>query len=364
MSLLVDINVSALSTLLRLAIGAECAERVNVGGVSWQAVYAMARKQGVLAVAFDGLSKIFEHDKEFAKAFPMSLKLQWINATCSIEQRYENSKAVCSELVDRWAEQNIKTLCLKGLAFSTYYPQPNHRECGDFDCYLYDDYDKGNAIAKQFGAKVDDEWYKHSEIIYRKVMIENHRFIVAVRNGKKTKKLHNLLDNIARTEERKPIFDTRIEMPSAMFNALFMNHHSLTHFLSEGIRLRHILDWALFLAKEQDNLDWERFYALCEEFEMRAFVDCSTAVAIKVFNIEITNPKIVVESPYTERVLDSILNDDDAVFSQSVGKWRTRLMLVRNLFASKWKYEAFANTGIIAKFVSLAWGYFTHPEED
>ena len=357
-------SVETLSTLLRIAIGAECAERVNVGGVSWQAVYAMARKQGVLAVAFDGLSKIFEHDKEFAKAFPMSLKLQWINATCSIEQRYENSKAVCSELVDRWAEQNIKTLCLKGLAFSTYYPQPNHRECGDFDCYLYDDYDRGNAIAKQFGAKVDDEWYKHSEIIYRKVMIENHRFIVAVRNGKKTRKLHNLLDNIARTEERKPIFDTRIEMPSAMFNALFMNHHSLTHFLSEGIRLRHILDWALFLAKEQDNLDWERFYALCEEFEMRAFVDCSTAVAIKVFNLDITNPKIVVESPYTERVLDSILNDDDAVFSQSVGKWRTRLMLVRNLFASKWKYEAFANTGIIAKFVSLAWGYFTHPEED
>ena len=350
--------------LLRISIGSEQANSFDTEAVSWHAVYAMARKQGVLAVAFDGLSKIFEHDKEFAKAFPMSLKLQWINATCSIEQRYENSKAVCSELVDRWAEQNIKTLCLKGLAFSTYYPQPNHRECGDFDCYLYDDYDRGNAIAKQFGAKVDDEWYKHSEIIYRKVMIENHRFIVAVRNGKKTRKLHNLLDNIARTEERKPIFDTRIEMPSAMFNALFMNHHSLTHFLSEGIRLRHILDWALFLAKEQDSLDWERFYALCEEFEMRAFVDCSTAVAIKVFNIEITNPKIVVESPYTERVLDSILNDDDAVFSQSVGKWRTRLMLVRNLFASKWKYEAFANTGIIAKFVSLAWGYFTHPEED
>ena len=158
-------SVETLSTILRVAIGAECAERVNVEGVSWQAVYAMARKQGVLAVAFDGLSKIFEHDKEFAKAFPLSLKLQWINATCSIEQRYENSKAVCSELVDRWAEQNIKTLCLKGLAFSTYYPQPNHRECGDFDCYLYDDYDKGNAIAKQLGAKVDDEWYKHSEII-------------------------------------------------------------------------------------------------------------------------------------------------------------------------------------------------------
>ena len=357
-------SVETLSTLLRIAIGAECAERVNVGGVSWQAVYAMARKQGVLAVAFDGLSKIFEHDKEFAKAFPLSLKLQWINATCSIEQRYENSKAVCSELVDKWAEQNIKTLCLKGLAFSTYYPVPNHRECGDFDCYLYDDYDKGNVIAKQLGAKVDDEWYKHSEIIYRKAMIENHRFIVAVRNGKKTKKLHNLLDNIARNEERKPIFDTKIEMPSAMFNALFMNHHSLTHFLSEGIRLRHILDWALLLGQEQDHLDWERFYALCDEFEMRAFVDCSTALAVKVFGIEIRNPKIVVESPYAEQVLSSIINDDDAVFSQSVGAWRKRMMLVRNIFASKWKYKAFTTRSMFATFISLAWGYLTHPEED
>ena len=128
-------SVDTLFTLLRVAIGTECAERVNIEGVSWQTVYAMARKQGVLAVAFDGLTKLFEQDKAFAKAFPLSLKLQWINATCSIEQRYENSKAVCSELVDRWAEEGIETLCLKGLAFSTYYPKPNHRECGDFDCY-------------------------------------------------------------------------------------------------------------------------------------------------------------------------------------------------------------------------------------
>ena len=355
---------NTLFRLLRIAIGTEQVESFSADGVAWQSVYALARKQGVLAVAFDGLVKIFEQDKAFAKAFPQSLKLQWINATFHIESRYDHAKTVCSELADKWAEQGIATLCLKGFAFSTYYPVPNHRECGDFDCYLYDDYAKGNAIAKELGAKVDDGWYKHSEIIYRKVMIENHRFIVAVRNGKKTKQLHNCLDNIARNEARKAIFDTKIEMPSAMFNALFLNHHSLTHFLSEGIRLRHILDWALFLQNEQGNLDWERFYALCEEFDMRAFVDCSTAVAVKAFGLEITNPKIVVESPYTEQVLLSIINDDNSVFSQNVGAWRKRVMLVRNIFASKWKYKAFTTRSMFATFVSLVWGYFTHPEED
>ena len=361
---MLDNTANTLIRLIRIAIGVESAGSVPAEGVAWQSAYALARKQGVLAVAFDGLMKIFEQDKEFAKAFPQSLKLQWINATFHIENRYDNAKTICSELVDKWAEQSIATLCLKGLAFSTYYPVPNHRECGDFDCYLYDDYAKGNAIAKELGAKVDDDWYKHSEIIYRKVMIENHRFIVAVRNGKKTKQLHDCLDDIARNEARKAIFDTKIEMPSAMFNALFLNHHSLTHFLSEGIRLRHILDWALFLEKEQANLDWGRFYALCEEFDMRAFVDCSTALAVNVLGIKITNPSIVTESPYAEQVLSSIINDDDAVFSQNIGAWRKRVMLVRNIFASKWKYKAFTTRSMFATFISLVWGYLTHPEED
>ena len=350
--------------LLRIAIGVEEMATIKTEGVSWRAVYELARKQGVLAIAFDGLMQIFEQDKAFAKSFPLPLKLQWINASLSIEQRYERQREVYTDLAERWAEQGIKTLCLKGLAFSTYYPVPNHRECGDFDCYLYDDYAKGNDIARELGARVDEGMYKHSEIIYRKMMVENHRFIVAVRGGKKMKKLHTLLDNIARTEGRKQLFDTKIEMPSPMFNALFMSHHSLSHFLSEGIRLRHILDWALFLEKEQNNLDWGRFYALCEEFGMRKFIDCSTAIAVKYLGIEITNPQVVTESPYTERVFNSIIKDDTAVFSQNIGKWRTRLLLVRNLFASRWKYEAFASRGIFSHFIVLAWGFLTHPEED
>ena len=355
-----------LFTLLRIAIGTEVAsvDSLKLEGISWRAVYNLARKQGVLAIAFDGLVKIFEQDKEFAKSFPQPLKLQWINASFIIEQRYERQREVCAELAEKWAENGIETLCMKGFAFGTYYPQPNHRECGDFDCYLYDNYAKGTSIARELGARVDEEMYKHSEIIYRKVMVENHRFIVAVRGGRKMKNLHKLLDNIARAEERKQLFDTKIEMPSPMFNALFMNHHSLTHFLSEVVRLRHVLDWALFIAKEQEHLDWHKFYELCEEYDMRAFVDCMTAIAVEVFGIQITNSLVVVESPYATRVLDTIINDDNAIFSQNVGAWRTRVMVVKNMFASRWKYEAFSNQGIFKTFVSLVWGFLTHPEED
>ena len=350
--------------LIRIAIGTESAESFHADSVEWAKVYTLARKQGVLAIAFDGVTRLFEADKELAKSFSQPLKLQWINALFTIEQRYDYSRKVCAELAEKWSEQGIKTLCLKGMAFSTYYPTPSHRECGDFDCYLYDDYDKGNDIARELGAKLDESMYKHSEMVYRKVMIENHRFIVAVRGGKKMKNLHALLDHIARNEERKSIFDTNIEMPSPMFNALFLNHHALTHFLSEGIRLRHLLDWALFLKAEQSNLDWVHFYELCEEYDMRAFVDCMTALAVEVGGIKIENETIVTLSPYAERVIDSIINDDNAVFSQNVGAWRKRVLLVKNIFISRWKYKAFSTQGVVARLCSLVWGFLTHPEED
>lgn len=354
----------ALFRLLRIAIGSEEAVSLSaLESVSWQELYALARKQGVLAIAFDGLLKLFEHDAEFAKSFPQPLKLQWINAVFSIERRYDHSLEVCAELAEKWAENDIRTLCLKGLAFSAYYPVPNHRECGDFDCYLFDDYAKGNAIARELGAKVDESMYKHSEMIIRKVMVENHRFIVAVRGGRKVKQLHHLLDDIARNDVREPLFGTKILSPSPMFNALFLNHHALTHFLSEGIRLRHILDWALFLRSEQERLDWGGFYALCEEYGIRDFVDCMTAMAVEVCGVLVVDA-VAATSSHAERVLDSVLHDDSAVFSQNVGAWRKRMLLVRNLLASRWKYEAFADKGILLQFITLVWGYLTHPEED
>ena len=359
-----DINIQVLLSLLRIAVGAE-PQRVAFEGVDWQKVYLHARQQGVLAVAFDGLMKLLEQDAELVHSFPKPLKLQWITAALTIEKRYDNARKAAAELAEKWAECGIKTVCMKGMAFSTYYPVPNHRECGDFDCYLFDDYVKGNAVARELGAKVADDFYKHSEIIYKKLMVENHQYIVATRESKKRRALNALLDGLLRDEKSlSPIFDTKILMPQPMFNALFMTYHSYTHFLSEGIRLRHILDWALFLKSEQDRLDWGEFYAICEAQHLRAFVDVQTAIAVEVFGVDVSQSAITTTSPYTERVLQSIMEDDTAIFSQGMSKWRTRMMMLRNLFASRWKYRAFSDRGVLTTLLSLAWGFIVHPEAD
>lgn len=55
-------------------------------------------------------------------------------------------------------------------------------------------------------------------------------------------------------EETKGLY-----MPSANFNALFLTAHAMNHFLYESIKVRHVLDWALFIKTEHDNVDWTIF---------------------------------------------------------------------------------------------------------
>ena len=65
----------------------------------------------------------------------------------------------------------------------------------------------------------------------------------------------------------------------------------------------------------------------------------ATAIAKDYIGIEITNGDIKYESPYTEKVLQSALYDDDYVFGSGKGDWHNRFHLVRNLWTYRWKYR-------------------------
>ena len=93
------------------------------------------------------------------------------------------------EVTDLWASKDCRVVLMKGLANGLYYPNPTHRNPGDIDCYLFGDYEKGNRIALESGAHLNKEWYKHSEILYKGVLFENHRFIIPIRDGKESKEL-------------------------------------------------------------------------------------------------------------------------------------------------------------------------------
>ena len=119
----------------------------NMADVDWPAVYSMLVQQGVAAVAWDNVQRAMTEggilpEQQLSK----TQKIQWALATESIVKKYKLRKDLSIEISNIWAREGIKTYGLKGWALSTYYPKPELRECGDFDCWLGNDFQRGNQI--------------------------------------------------------------------------------------------------------------------------------------------------------------------------------------------------------------------------
>ena len=119
--------------LLRAALNQDKANREQFDSCTsetWCECYKLAVQQGVMALAWDGVSTLPEE-----RMPPRSLKLKWALVVERYEKRYRHYCHVIKQLSDFYALHGIATMQLKGVGFSSYYPIPEHREGGDIDIY-------------------------------------------------------------------------------------------------------------------------------------------------------------------------------------------------------------------------------------
>lgn len=366
--------MDALFALLRLGLGTEKASNDNIAlfcqltESNWLSLKETAEKQCVSAIVLDGINELISKgDDTFHKGVSKdrwkTFQLQWTGEMLLIEQANLHQIAVMKQMANIWLAAGLKVMLMKGQANGILYPKPLHRSPGDIDCYLFDGYEKGNETARQNGAKLDESWYKHSVIRYQEETFENHRFFAHTREGRKSKRLQRELEETLKINEWDLFPKSNIRLPHAQWNAMFLTYHACAHFLTEGLRLKQVLDWAMFLQKEQGNVDWERFYAFCDQYHLRRFAVAITAICVNQLGIQITNPTITTESPYGDKILYSALYDDDYIYSTGEPRWIGRLHLVKSLFKYRWKYEEIYQECIFKQLWWYASGYLFHTEK-
>ena len=339
------------SALAGAAIEQEC--YASLSKEEWSELFNLAARQGVLAISYDVISQL---PREIQP--PRELNIRWAICSERIEERYNTQFKDAAALAELWSNEGIRTLVMKGFSLSQYYPIPSHRECGDFDCYLFGKYEEGNIAAEKAGAKVNREWYKHSQIFFHRTMAENHLYFVTTRKGGSAKSLNDELSKMI-GDDLKFLPDSKIEIPSAEFTALFITYHSFTHFVSEGINLRHICDWICFMNAEHKNFDWAKFYAICRHYKFDRFVDVSNAIAVKYLGFTTPSANIVQQSPYTERVMEDILWGDAKIYNKGKGKWHNRFKLISNIYSYSWKYRDIAQSSSARYLWDLVVGFIT-----
>ncbi len=262
---------------------------------------------GVVAIIFDGLQKATEAGLLSADAVSREIKMKLFSHTMQVEalSKYQYEKA--KKVAEIYAEHGIRTVVLKGITAGNCYPIPLHRPCGDLDCYLLGDYERGNEVARNLGAYVDSHSYKHSYIEYEELIIENHQFFTAHRGNKQMKRFERFMQGLLAEEGTRRIGTTHLESPSPLFNALFLTHHAREHVLLEGIALRHLCDWGMLLHKHKRDIDWRGFNSLTDEYGLRFFSDAMTCLAVKYLNILLPKEYNIIVDDLCVKVLESAI---------------------------------------------------------
>lgn len=325
----------------------------------WREVMAMADRQHVFAIAFDGVQSLFNKCQKEIRAVRESPKEwgQWVFDCIGVMTHYEQlsnqQKRVIVELSDIWDAEGISMMVFKGQAISLFYPQRNHRASGDIDCWLFGEAERGDSIMKRYGAIVNFKWYRHSKITFHGELIENHRVIGHTRGGKKRKWMNAEFQAMAQSQELSVLYGCgKALRPSAQFNACFLTYHGINHFISEGLRMKQVLDWAMFLEKEQKKVDWLAFNDFCERFKLDRFAALMNFIAVKYLGVKCI-PEINISlgmlniNELADKVLRSTLYDDDYLFNSGKGNWTKRWLLIKNMFIrDRWKYRDVAQINI------------------
>ena len=257
----------------------------HMGAGEWDALYKLAKEQGVTALVFEKLESL---PAEVAP--PKQLMLQWFSHTLSIGKQMERKYIVAADFAERLAAANIPVVVLKGFAIAAYYPQPLHRECGDLDCYMLGKMAEGEAVAASFGAVVEEANYKHSHIKYKGLTIENHKYFTSFNNTARGKCTEAALKQLIFAQAPARWDNSALLRPNATFNALFLAKHALRHFIDEAICLRHIMDWALFLKAEAANVDWQLLRPHLEASRVLPFAQLLTRISLRHLGLPASTP--------------------------------------------------------------------------
>ena len=239
----------------------------SVENVDWEELFSLAERQGVSAIALDGINRCFENG--LALNLDFQTKMEWIGAVSQQEVVYKQHVDNTQDLALWYKRHDIRMMVLKGYGLSLNYPIPNHRPSGDIDIYLFGDQEKADKLLHdELGIEIDKSHHHHTVFNYKGESVENHFDFLNVYVRKSNRAIEQKLKDIANTSITN---DANVIFPSTEFNAIYLLRHCAAHFASTEMTVRQVLDWGLFMEKHHKEINWKDYLPYIKKEGMYRF---------------------------------------------------------------------------------------------
>ena len=246
---------------LRFCIGTAREVPSSLKGADWRVLYAMARKQCLVGVLFDGIRRL-PADVGMDKG----LLFQWMAQNQTLRKANARLDKAAVEVAEWFGRKGFRTCVLKGQGNALLYPSGMERTPGDIDLWV----DGGDRKVVSFVRSLSPDekvCYHHIGFPeYNGVEVEVHfrpSFLFCFRHNRRLQGYYERVMDGQFTHRVKLCEQGEIAVPKAEFNLIFQLTHIFTHLMNEGIGLRQLLDY-FFLLKNTDfigNTDGGAFFA-------------------------------------------------------------------------------------------------------
>lgn len=224
----------------------------------WGILYQQVQKQAVAGFTLDALNTLSSRGVKP----PFKLLCEWIGVSEQIKARNTLLNKRCRDITTFWANKGYESCILKGQGNALMYHAPYSRTPGDIDIWVFGDRKNITRIVKKITTNVFEQYHHIDFPIYDDATVEVH-----YNPGKLLSPQYNKRFLDWCKEQKDIIKESRVEtelgfnVPSVEFNAVFQMVHIFTHFFTEGIGLRHFVDYFYVLK----NLEVQKREEICEK---------------------------------------------------------------------------------------------------
>lgn len=243
--------------------------------MEWESIYEESIKQSVSGVAFEGVQKLPKEQ------WPAQAQLfKWIGISESIRKQNDLLYKRSVEVAQLFASNGFVSCILKGQGNALMYPNPHSRMSGDIDIWVCP-VALGNNVRKQINDYVKasfpdaEEQEEHIDFpVFKDAIVEVHYKPAVLLSKNADRKFQHYCEE-QRKEQVKNMIDFpkgagQVAVPTNSFNLVFQMAHMMNHFFTEGIGLRHFIDY-YYVLKNSHQREATRIKDLFMEFGLLRF---------------------------------------------------------------------------------------------
>jgi hypothetical protein len=228
-------------------------------GLNWKLFFRFCKRNTIDGVVFAGMKRYNERTGE-KLPIDVDTLTDWYAAAEGIKRRNAQTDLRACEAMKYFTDNGFRCCILKGQGNAQMYDDPESRSPGDVDVWLDGTKKEIVDFVHTVFPTMNVQYHHMNFHLFEDINVEVHYKPSYCYN-----KWHNHYQQDFYKRHADEVFNNRVLLPSCgeticaptkPFNLIFMLSHTMRHFFTQGVGVRHAVDYYYLL--KQDFTDEEK----------------------------------------------------------------------------------------------------------